>query len=80
MELLFNSCITQAEVTRKYFSQKLLFRNKSSDQGRYREAEPLFIQALELYQRLLGQEHPNTIIIRKNYAACLQAMQKTERS
>jgi diguanylate cyclase (GGDEF)-like protein len=30
MELLFNSCITQAEVTRKYFSQKLLFRNKSS--------------------------------------------------
>jgi hypothetical protein len=37
MELLFNSCITQAEVTRKYFSQKLLFRNKSNNGATVRE-------------------------------------------
>ena len=29
------------------------------NQGRYSEAEPLYQQALELYKRLLGEEHPD---------------------
>jgi tetratricopeptide (TPR) repeat protein len=37
-----------------------------SSQGRYTEAEPLYLQALELCERVLGVNHPNTIIIRNN--------------
>ncbi|NJO31296.1 MAG: tetratricopeptide repeat protein, partial [Richelia sp. SL_2_1] len=28
-------------------------------QGRYEAAEPLYIQALELYKQLLGENHPH---------------------
>ena len=28
-------------------------------QGRYSEAEPLYIQALELKRKMLGDEHPD---------------------
>ena len=28
-------------------------------QGRYEAAEPLFLQALELYKQLLGENHPD---------------------
>ncbi|MBW4635723.1 MAG: tetratricopeptide repeat protein [Iphinoe sp. HA4291-MV1] len=35
-------------------------------QGRYTEAEPLFIKALEIAERSLGVNHPNTITIRES--------------
>jgi len=35
-------------------------------QGRYEEAEPLYLQALDLRKKLLGDEHPHTKITRKN--------------
>ena len=35
-------------------------------QGRYSEAEPLYLQALEIAQRSLGTNHPNTVTIREN--------------
>ncbi|MBR8839097.1 MAG: tetratricopeptide repeat protein [Stigonema ocellatum SAG 48.90 = DSM 106950] len=35
-------------------------------QGRYSEAEPLYIKALKVAERSLGVNHPNTIAIRKN--------------
>lgn len=35
-------------------------------QGRYSEAESLYRQALEILLRVLGEEHPNTIICREN--------------
>ncbi len=35
-------------------------------QGRYREAEPLYLQTLELRKRTLGSNHPQTIAIREN--------------
>jgi tetratricopeptide (TPR) repeat protein len=38
------------------------------EQGRYAEAEPLFLQALELSKRLLGQENPNVATILNNLA------------
>jgi tetratricopeptide (TPR) repeat protein len=37
-------------------------------QGRYSEAEPLFLQALELTQRLLGDEHPDVATSLNNLA------------
>jgi tetratricopeptide (TPR) repeat protein len=35
-------------------------------QGRYTEAEPLYVQALELSKRVLGANHPTTTTIHEN--------------
>ena len=35
-------------------------------QGRYTEAEPLYLQALAIAEQALGENHPNTIIFREN--------------
>jgi tetratricopeptide (TPR) repeat protein len=35
-------------------------------QGRYNEAEALYIEALAMRKRLLGENHPNTITTRQN--------------
>ncbi|MBC1281098.1 tetratricopeptide repeat protein, partial [Nostoc sp. UCD121] len=39
-----------------------------NSQGRYSEAEPLYIQALEIAELSLGVNHPNTITFRENLA------------
>jgi tetratricopeptide (TPR) repeat protein len=41
-------------------------------QGRYTEAEPLYLQALAIAEQALGENHPNTIIFRENYNICLR--------
>ena len=38
------------------------------DQGRYSEAEPLYLQSLELYKKLLGKEHPKIAASLNNLA------------
>ncbi|MEK7727705.1 MAG: tetratricopeptide repeat protein [candidate division KSB1 bacterium] len=43
-------------------------------QGKYAEAEPLFRRALEIFEKSLGTDHPNTQTIRKNYALLLAEM------
>jgi Tetratricopeptide repeat len=35
-------------------------------------AEPLYQQALAIYEHTLGTDHPNTITIRENYAKFLR--------
>jgi tetratricopeptide (TPR) repeat protein len=42
--------------------------------GRYREAEPLYRRAISIVERLLGDDHPNTRTVRRNYADLLRAM------
>ena len=37
-------------------------------QGRYSEAEPLYIQSLEIRERIFGINHPFTATIRENLA------------
>ncbi|MGB5632837.1 MAG: tetratricopeptide repeat protein [Waterburya sp.] len=37
-----------------------------ASQGRYPEAKPLLIQALEIAEAVLGENHPNTKTIRDN--------------
>ena len=38
-------------------------------QGRYTEAEPLYIKALEMNKKLLGAEHPDVATSLNNLAA-----------
>ena len=40
-------------------------------QGRYEEAEPLFLQALALRKKLLGTEHPNAVTGLENFVGFL---------
>ncbi|MFM7278425.1 MAG: tetratricopeptide repeat protein [Microcystis aeruginosa] len=35
-------------------------------QGRYTEAEPLYLQALAIAEEALGENHPNTVKFREN--------------
>ncbi|AKV68532.1 tetratricopeptide repeat protein [Microcystis panniformis] len=35
-------------------------------QGRYTEAEPLYLQALAIAEQALGENHPTTVTIREN--------------
>ncbi|MEO0533106.1 MAG: tetratricopeptide repeat protein, partial [Cyanobacteria bacterium P01_A01_bin.123] len=37
-------------------------------QGRYSEAEPLYLQSLQLWQKLLGDEHPGVATSLNNLA------------
>ena len=39
-----------------------------SSQGRYEEAEPLYIQALDMRKKLLGEEHPDVATSLNNLA------------
>ena len=48
-------------------------------QGRYTEAEPLLLEALEMRKQLLGEEHPNTQTIQKNYRDFLQKVLRENR-
>ncbi|MFN6584452.1 MAG: tetratricopeptide repeat protein, partial [Aulosira sp. ZfuVER01] len=38
-------------------------------QGKYSQAEPLYIQALDILERQLGVDHPYTVTVRENLAA-----------
>ena len=47
-------------------------------QGRYAEAEPLYLQALELRKRLLGENHPSVAISLNNLAKLYNSQGKYE--
>jgi len=48
----------------------VLYRN----QGKYSEAEPLYLDALAMSERTLGANHPNTITVRDNLRHLQQQM------
>jgi tetratricopeptide (TPR) repeat protein len=48
------------------------------NQGKYEEAEPLFIQALELRKQLLGENHPDTASSLSNLASLYYSQGKYE--
>ena len=45
------------------------------DQERYEEAESLYLQALELFKKRLGEDHPNTKTVKQNYELMKQQME-----
>ncbi|CAN2043847.1 hypothetical protein GMMP13_1170001 [Candidatus Magnetomoraceae bacterium gMMP-13] len=49
-------------------------------QGRYGEAEPLYKKALQLNEKSLGADHPNTLGMRLNYAVCLINLKKEKQA
>ena len=48
------------------------------DQGRYEEAEPLYLQALEMCKKFLGDKHPNTQKVQENYHTLLDKKAESE--
>jgi len=44
-------------------------------QGKDREAEPLLRRALEIFEKMLGDDHPKTQTVRENLDRLLQDMQ-----
>ena len=38
-----------------------------NNQRRYSKAKSLYLEALEINKKTLGEEHPNTITIQENY-------------
>lgn len=44
--------------------------------GRYAEAEPLFIEVLDIFTRTLGLEHPNTRMVTENLAKFIKERNK----
>ncbi|NJL42850.1 MAG: tetratricopeptide repeat protein, partial [Pseudanabaena sp. SU_2_4] len=44
-------------------------------QGKYSEAEPLYVRAVQILEQALGAEHPNTRAVRDNCASLLAAIE-----
>ena len=47
---------------------------EEAEQGTYTEADPLLRRALEIYEKALSPDHPNTGTCRNNLKACKKAM------
>lgn len=63
----------KADLTTSLNNLALLYQS----QGRYSEAEPVYLQALELCERLLGGNHPNTVTIHENIQSMRDAIAST---
>jgi tetratricopeptide (TPR) repeat protein len=84
----YSAGIPPAEEAVKIFKTKaksrtlaLYFNNLAElyrSQGRYEEAEPLYKQALTLYQKLLGDRHPDVAIIINNLAVLYKSQGRYE--
>ncbi|WP_313933746.1 MULTISPECIES: tetratricopeptide repeat protein [unclassified Calothrix] len=37
-------------------------------QGKYSAAEPFYVEALDIFERQLGVNHPHTVTVRENLA------------
>ena len=45
-------------------------------QGRYSEAEPLYLEAIDILVNTVGVEHPNTKVVKYNYEYLQTQMKK----
>lgn len=46
-------------------------------QGKYAEAEPLYARAMDIWERALGPDHPNTAAVLNNRAGLLYRQVRT---
>ena len=63
--LLYNTTCTFSLLTPIYWADTLAGLYES--QGKYEAAEPLYLQAIEIFKQSLGEEHPNTQTVLINY-------------
>ena len=47
-------------------------------QGRYTEAEPLYLEAIKIATQVLGKNHPHTQTIMENYKTMLSQLRQAE--
>ena len=47
-----------------------------ADQGKYKEAEPLYQRALAICERVMGADHPETKRVRNNYSNLQEKMKQ----
>ncbi|MFN5390499.1 MAG: tetratricopeptide repeat protein, partial [Pseudanabaena sp.] len=45
-------------------------------QGKYSEAEPLYVRAIQILEKALGSDHPNTVTVRQNYETMRENMKE----
>lgn len=50
------------------------------EQGRYSEAEPLYLRALPILFERLGETHPNTQTVQRNFLSFLQEVIAAEQT
>ena len=48
------------------------------NQGRWKEAEELFVQVMETFKRVLGQEHPHTLTSMANLASTYRVEDRSQ--
>ncbi|MBA2392935.1 MAG: TIR domain-containing protein [Ktedonobacteraceae bacterium] len=65
------------EIIREGASQQHALAHLYQAQGKYSEAEELYREASATFEKVLGREHPNTIIGIKNYVSLLREMNRT---
>jgi hypothetical protein len=53
--------------------------NCYKSQGKYKEAEPLYLEGLSILFHSLGQNHPNTMTVYNNFRYFLQEVIKANR-
>jgi tetratricopeptide (TPR) repeat protein len=47
-------------------------------QGRYTEAEPLYLEAIKIATQVLGKNHPDSQTIMENYKTMLSQLRQAE--
>jgi tetratricopeptide (TPR) repeat protein len=68
-------------LVKVYFTPFNPFNNLAKlyeDQGNYAKAKYFYERSLEIFEKFLSKEHPNTRQVRENYNALIQKMQDTK--
>jgi hypothetical protein len=46
-------------------------------QGKYSEAESLYLRSIQIFEKAVGSDHPNTVTVRQNYENMCETMKET---
>jgi tetratricopeptide (TPR) repeat protein len=66
----------EAEESRERLAAADNLAQVRSSDGQYAEAEQIFGEVLDVKRRVLGNEHPDTLMVRSNLAVCLGHQKK----
>jgi hypothetical protein len=46
-------------------------------QEKNRQAEPMYLRAIQILEKALGSDHPNTVTVRQNYETMCETTKET---